>query len=189
MWADAEEEDLPILPLAAKGPAVGAQDHHADRPQQQQHAPARAPGLPTQGPFVAYVGNLPFTATEADVRELFGALSIEPTGVKLPIEKGTDKHKGFAYVTFVDGQTLINSLGAHGREVQVSNRSARDLYLACAGRIQRTDSAPLDPRTQRVWRPLRAHPAGPGGARERRGPALQPGRAPGQGCQGRGRLL
>ena len=144
MWADAEEEELPpVRPSATApqaGPPAGVQQHRADRPQQHQHAPAArapgAPGIPPNGPFTAFVGNLPFTATEADVRELFGALSIEPTGVKLPIDKDTDKHKGFAYVTFADGQTLINSLGAHGREVQVR---ARDATLAarvpCVSRV------------------------------------------------------
>ena len=53
-----------------------------------------------------YVGNLPFTATEADLYELFA-----PHGpverVKLIMDRETGQSKGFAFVTLAD-QTKIN---------------------------------------------------------------------------------
>lgn len=109
-WADAtEEEPIPApLPPTKATPAPG---HEA--------RPALPVPVPDRPPWCAYVGNLPFTATEADVRALFGTLSIEPTGVRLPTERGSDKHKGFAYCTFSDAATLVAAIAANGKEVQV----------------------------------------------------------------------
>ena len=45
-----------------------------------------------------YVGNLPFSATDADVRELFSAHG-EVTDVHLPMDRESGRPRGFAFVT------------------------------------------------------------------------------------------
>jgi RNA recognition motif-containing protein len=128
-WADAieEDEDIPpplpqlkprLAPPAPDPAEIPGPTHPPSRPAPPAPAPAETP-LPTHPPYVAFVGNLPPSASEVQIRELFAALSIEPTGVRLPVDKGTDRHKGFAYVTFADGPTLSSALAAHGHEVMV----------------------------------------------------------------------
>lgn len=115
-WADATEEE-PIPPPLPQSHPPSAQCPPVLAPE-----PRPAVAVPDRPPFCAYVANLPFSATEADVRALFGTLSVQPTGVRLPTDKGSDKHKGFAYCTFQDAPTLLTAIGANGVDVQVSAR-------------------------------------------------------------------
>lgn len=48
-----------------------------------------------------FVGNLPYTATEAELREHFGAAGTV-SGVWLPLDRETGKPRGFAFVEFDD---------------------------------------------------------------------------------------
>ncbi|HEU4387387.1 MAG TPA: hypothetical protein VFV34_06290 [Blastocatellia bacterium] len=48
-----------------------------------------------------FVGNLPFTVTEAELRELFSAVG-SPTYLSLPIDRESGKPRGFAFVEFSD---------------------------------------------------------------------------------------
>lgn len=48
--------------------------------------------------FIVFVGNLPFTATAAQVQDHF--VKIAPTSVRLSTDKATGKGKGFAFVEF-----------------------------------------------------------------------------------------
>lgn len=48
-----------------------------------------------------FVGNLPYSATEAELREHFGAVG-EVSGVWLPLDRETGKPRGFAFVEFDD---------------------------------------------------------------------------------------
>ncbi|KAG8459415.1 hypothetical protein KFE25_013051 [Diacronema lutheri] len=125
---------MPALPTSTY---VSAPQPSGPAPAARLAAPVT---LPERPPFVAYVSNLPFSSSEADVRALFGALAIEPTGVRLPVEKGSDKHKGFAYVTFQDGPTLLAALHANGGAVQ--GRAARVSIAdptSNPGKLARTD--------------------------------------------------
>ena len=48
-----------------------------------------------------FVGNLPYDATEDDVREALEALGCAATsGVRLPLDKETNQPRGFAFVEF-----------------------------------------------------------------------------------------
>lgn len=49
-----------------------------------------------------YVGNLPFSATEEEVRELFSAYG-EVESVKLEIDRDTGRPRGFGFVQMSSG--------------------------------------------------------------------------------------
>jgi RNA recognition motif-containing protein len=64
-----------------------------------------------------YVGNLPFSATEASVTALFsphGAV----TSVSLPTDRDTGRPRGFGFVEMssTDAATAIGSLNGHSME-------------------------------------------------------------------------
>ncbi len=76
-----------------------------------------------------YVGNLPYTATDADVAALF-----EPFGaarVQLMADRATGRSRGFAFVTLADdaaARAAIEALNGHtlgGRALRV-DKSAGD---------------------------------------------------------------
>lgn len=48
-----------------------------------------------------YVGNLPYEATDAELREHFSAVA-PPTNVLLPLDRETGRARGFAFVDFAD---------------------------------------------------------------------------------------
>lgn len=77
-----------------------------------------------------YVGNLPFTATEADVRKLFeqhGAVQ----SVKLVNDRETGRPRGFGFVDMSpsEAQTAIqhtNGLDMGGRPLRVNEARERE---------------------------------------------------------------
>ena len=65
-----------------------------------------------------YVGNLPYTATEEDVTDLFAAYS-PVERVKIITDRETGRSKGFAFVTLGDQSQLNASIEAlNGHEFQ-----------------------------------------------------------------------
>lgn len=119
-WAD-EEVDLPTAPTGAsratpsdeyrpgRGPSSSS-DH--GRPM----APLDLSRIPTTGPFTAYIGNLPYTITESSLRTgLFAGFTV--TELRVPMEAGTGKARGFAYATFPTSQEMGRAMQAvHGKE-------------------------------------------------------------------------
>ncbi len=70
-----------------------------------------------------YVGNLPFNATETDIRELFEPFG-EVTSVSLITDRETGRPRGFGFVEMAsssEGNAAIEAL--NGREI--SGRSLR----------------------------------------------------------------
>src|SRR5829696_9673072 len=48
-----------------------------------------------------FIGNLPYSATEAELREHLSSVG-EPTSVVLPIDRETGRMRGFAFVDYAD---------------------------------------------------------------------------------------
>ena len=71
-----------------------------------------------------YVGNLPFSASEADVRTLFSAHGTVES-VSLPTDRETGRPRGFGFVEMsqADAARAIQSLNGHdmgGRQLRVN---------------------------------------------------------------------
>lgn len=76
-----------------------------------------------------YIGNLPWTATEDDVRNYFA--SIAPTFVKLVMEKDTGRSRGFAFLETDAGEEEViaqfngQDFGGRSLVVNVANERKR----------------------------------------------------------------
>jgi RNA recognition motif-containing protein len=63
-----------------------------------------------------YVGNLPYSATEEELRELFGAYGA-PTSVSIVVDRYSGRSRGFAFVEFADaGEAQAAIDGLNGKE-------------------------------------------------------------------------
>ncbi|XP_052804881.1 eukaryotic translation initiation factor 4B-like isoform X2 [Mya arenaria] len=92
---------LPTAPKAARGPEDMSR-------------------VPTDPPFTAFVGNLPYEASEEKLMVFFEQL--DPDNVRLPDDNG--RMRGFGYVQFKTRQGLIDALGMNeevfgGRKIRV----------------------------------------------------------------------
>jgi RNA recognition motif-containing protein len=85
-----------------------------------------------------YVGNLPFSATEDEVRELFGQHG-EVMSCSLPTDRETGRPRGFGFVEMsdADGEKAIQALNGHsmgGRDLNVNEARARESRGGGGGR-------------------------------------------------------
>ena len=77
-----------------------------------------------------YVGNLPFTASEQDIHELFGQYG-EVQSVTLPTERDSGRPRGFGFVEMAE-QAATEAIRAldgtefGGRNLRVSEAKARE---------------------------------------------------------------
>jgi len=81
-----------------------------------------------------YVGNLPFSATEEDLRELFSAYGTVHV-VKLVTDRETGKPRGFGFVDMDDASAVSAISALNGKEV--GGRSLR--INEARGRSPRSD--------------------------------------------------
>ncbi len=142
-------------------------------------------------PVRLFIGNLPYTATEVELREHLSAVA-QPTQVFLPIDRATGKPRGFAFVEFAEraqaeeASRRFNGQSFKGRPLAVSEARARD--EAPGPR----PSAPFSPAPSGGFGGGggAGSPGGPGGApgRPQRnfGPPAPPRRAGGKGPARRG---
>jgi translation initiation factor 4B len=71
--------------------------------------------VPNNPPFIAYVGNLPFHASEDDIGEFFGQ-QCKVKNVRLVKDHGDQRSKGYSYVEFEDKKSLEDALTASGED-------------------------------------------------------------------------
>jgi cold-inducible RNA-binding protein len=77
-----------------------------------------------------YVGNLPFSATEAEVEELFAAHG-EVISVALPTDRETGRPRGFGFVEMADADAAkaieaLNGKSFGGRSLNVNEARPRE---------------------------------------------------------------
>lgn len=78
-----------------------------------------------------FIGNLPYGATEADLRSHFAPVA-EPSHVVMPVDRETGRPRGFAFVEFVErtvADEIIKKFDAQpfmGRNLAVSEARARE---------------------------------------------------------------
>ncbi|KAF9024940.1 hypothetical protein BDZ89DRAFT_1092730 [Hymenopellis radicata] len=127
-WAD-EMDNLPSAPSGRTdddqgrlGDRRGGRDDFlSSRPDRMSGPPREDLPLPTQPPYTAFVGNLAFDLTEAELEDFFG--SCKPKSAKI-IRDRDEKPKGFGYVELedLDGlkEALARSGSLLGRTIRVS---------------------------------------------------------------------
>ncbi len=75
-----------------------------------------------------YVGNLPYTVTEDQLRELFSQHGTV-TGVQVMMDRDTGRPRGFAFVEMEDGTAAIQALDGQdfgGRSLRVNEARERE---------------------------------------------------------------
>jgi RNA recognition motif-containing protein len=78
-----------------------------------------------------FIGNLPYGATEADLRAHFAPVG-EPSHVVMPVDRETGRPRGFAFVEFADralAEAVVRKFDAQpfqGRNLAVSEARARE---------------------------------------------------------------
>ncbi|BFZ22692.1 hypothetical protein BsWGS_25731 [Bradybaena similaris] len=130
---------LPTAPKAALGPKVDLSQ------------------IPTNGPFSAYVGNIPYDAKESDLMQFFSKLDVDT--VRLIYDGG--RPKGYAYVDFKNRDSLLEALTYHekdymGRAIRVDLATEKNQDTRGGPRGNEPD------RTEGDWR--RSKPASDGGS-------------------------
>eukprot|EP01080_Neovahlkampfia_damariscottae_P005879 gene5879-9707_t len=82
--------------------------------QKRVYEPVDESKVPTNPPFVAYVGNLSFKVIEDDIAHLFGEEGL--ASINIPLDRERGKPKGFAYVEFTTADALKAALKFNGTE-------------------------------------------------------------------------
>ncbi|KAL0486477.1 RNA-binding protein sce3 [Acrasis kona] len=83
-------------------------------PREQRQRQADSGNLPTEPPFVIYIGNLAFQVTKDDIADFFGN-AVEH--IVLPVDHERDgRIKGHGYVEFADLESMRDALDKHGRD-------------------------------------------------------------------------
>jgi cold-inducible RNA-binding protein len=130
-------------------------------------------------PVRLFIGNLPYTATEDDLRSHFSAVGT-PTQIVRPLDRETGRARGFAFVEYADrgeAEAAVKKFDGQlfmGRPLAVSEARARD---------DRGPGGPPRPGGPGGFAP---RPGGPGGYAPRPGGPGGPGGPPRPGGYGGG---
>ncbi len=126
-----------------------------------------------------FIGNLPYGASEADLRSHLSTLA-EPSQIVLPVDRESGRPRGFAFVEFADrsvAEEAINKFNGQpfqGRNIAVSEARARENRPGGGrppSRSSGTSSRPTGPRmSSRPSMPSR----GPGERSDNFGPPATP---------------
>ncbi len=106
-----------------------------------------------------FVGNLPYQATEDDLRAHFAQVG-EPTQIVRPLDRETGRARGFAFVEYADRPAAEEAIKRFdgqlfmGRPLAVSEARARE---------DRGPGGPAGPRPGGYGAPRPGGPGGPGG--------------------------
>merc|ERR1712137_968155 len=190
-WADVEDDYTPAEeaprdnydnrgPPSPRGgddmpPRGGRGNRYADSapPRRERDSRPQLP-VPERAPFIAFVGNLSFSATEEDIGEFFSEhCGVE--SVRLIRDVSTNRSKGFGYVTFSDRESLVTALDANDVEV-----CGRPIHVDVAeGRQSEDRRGPSKADSVDKWergkavpaneRPMRSSRDGAGAPRSERG--------------------
>jgi len=79
-----------------------------ERPQQQHNNE-----MPTEKPFVCFVGNLSYETSKNELEDFFGECS--PINISLPRDRENDRLKGYGYVEFDTAQDMKAALAMSGQ--------------------------------------------------------------------------
>ncbi|XP_033732893.1 eukaryotic translation initiation factor 4B-like isoform X2 [Pecten maximus] len=107
-----DRSKLPTAPKASRGPDVDMSK------------------VPSSPPFTAFIGNLPYEASEMSIEEFFQKLNV--VNVRLPNDGG--RLRGFGYVEFADRQSLIDALSMNDETM-----GGRQIRVDLAGQNQQND--------------------------------------------------
>jgi RNA recognition motif-containing protein len=139
-----------------------------------------------------FIGNLPYSASEADLRAHFAAIA-EPSHVVMPVDRETGRPRGFAFVEFTErdvAEEVIRKFDAQpfqGRNLAVSEALAREDRPPGGGYSPRPGGPGGAPGGSGGFRPrpggftggagggFSPRPSGPGGFGPRPGPGGPPG--------------
>jgi cold-inducible RNA-binding protein len=145
-------------------------------------------------PVRLFVGNLPYDATEAELRQHFSTVA-PLSHVFIPVDRETGRPRGFAFVEYAershaeDAVTRLNNQPFKGRPLSVSEARAREDRGPIAPGGPRPGAPPSGPRPggppRSDWAPRPPSSGGPPGA----GSDARPGRnfGPDAPRKGRGR--
>ncbi|OLY79993.1 putative RNA-binding protein sce3 [Smittium mucronatum] len=145
-WAD-DEVELPSAPTRTN---LHNAPNRSDLPQRDsdqndyRHTREEVP-FPTEPPYNAYVENLPYDVSEADITLAFSGIDIQSTHIF--IDFATGRSKGTAILTFPGPEQLTNALNLTGTDVKGRNMRVN---------IAKKRAAQNDDRDFSNWRGERA---------------------------------
>lgn len=82
--------------------------------QPREYTPRRDVPLPTEPPFTAHMGNLPFDLGDEDVASFFTESKVKSVRI---LKDRDERPKGFGYVEFDDLESLKNAIKLSGESL------------------------------------------------------------------------
>lgn len=103
-----------------------------------------------------FIGNLPYAASEAELREHLSSVG-EPTQIVLPVDRETGRPRGFAFVDYADRAVAEAAIS------RFDQQPFKGRPLAVSEARPREDRPPGAPRPGGYGGPRPGGPGGPGG--------------------------